>query len=342
MLWGVPALPVAMLILTWGHEPRGVLLAVVAFSLVLAIVKGVHHAEVIAHRVGDPFGAIILALSVTVLEAGLLIMLMTSETGPSSLARDTLFAVVMLVTNGMMGACMVVVALRHHVGTFRVSGTGGMLATLITLTFLTLVLPSFTTSEPGPEYSASQLAFAAVASLVLYAVFAFTQTVRHREAFLPEGSDEAHVPATVAQTPPPEPAVVDDQKGFFDENDPGDEYPDDHRTSSLTHLALLVTCLAAVVGLAKVSSSAIEDAVSGLATGKALVGVIVAFVVLMPETASAVLSAWRNRFQTSLNLALGSGIASIGLTVPVIALAAWLTDTTLLLGLGTRSWCCWR
>lgn len=313
-----PIVPVAVLALTWGRDPGGLLLGVVAVALVLAIITGVHHAEVIAHRVGDPFGALILALAVTVLEAGLIIMLMQGATGPSTLARDTLFSAVMIVSNLVVGACLVIASVRHHVGRFRAGATGSMLATLMALATLTLVLPSFTSSEPGPIYSSSQLAFASIASLVLWGVFVFTQTVRHRDAFMPLRFDE-------------------DGNEAEDEPDAmeGDEYPDEGMSFAV-HLALLVVSLACVVGLAKVSSGAIEDAVSGLDNGQALVGVIVALLVLLPESLSAAAAAWRNHLQSSLNLALGSGIASIGLTIPTVALASTFTGTTLVLGLSAQ------
>lgn len=333
--------PVAVLALTWGSDPRGLVLGVVGVTLVLAILMGVHHAEVIAHRVGDPFGAVILALAVTVLEAGLIIMLMVDATGPSTLARDTLFSAVMIVANLMVGVSLVIASMRHHIGRFRRGGTGGMLATLMTLTTLTLVLPSFTSSEPGPIYSGSQLAFASIAALALWGVFVFTQTVRHRDAFLPvkvdtdgDGVPDTELDAVDAASlganagePPARPYDPDSMVG--------DEYPDD-RMAFGWHLLLLVLALVSVVGLAKVSSGAIEDAVGGLDNGQALVGIIVAAVVLLPEGLSAAVAAWRNHLQTSLNLALGSGIASIGLTIPTVAVASTFTDVTLVLGLSAQ------
>jgi Ca2+:H+ antiporter len=303
--WSVALPPVAAVVLvaTWGRKPgMGVLLAVVAVALVAAVTAAVHHAEVVAHRVGEPFGTLILAVAVTVIEVGLIVTLMISGgEHASTLARDTVFAAFMIVCNGVVGLCLVVGALKHHELEFRVEGVTKTLATLTAVATLGLVLPAFTTSTSGPTYNGAQLAFAGVASLALYGVFVFVQTVRHRDYFLPP------------------------EDGTGDADGDGHADPPTTRTA-LVSLGLLVVCLVAVVGLAKTASPAIEEGVASAGAPRAVVGVLIALLVLLPETAAAVRAALRNRVQTSLNLALGSALASIGLTIPSIAFASiWLT-----------------
>jgi Ca2+:H+ antiporter len=310
--WSVLVPPAAALILavSWGRDASGaVLLTIVSAGLVAAVVAGVHHAEVVAHRVGEPYGTLILAIAVTIIEVGLIVTLMISGgEAASSLARDTVFAAFMIVCNGVVGLCLLVGALRHHELEFRVQGVTGALGMLSALATLALVLPAFTTSTPGPTYTSSQLAFAGVASLVLYGVFVFAQAIRHRDYFLPMAE-----------------ATTDDDHAA----------PPTVRTT-LVSLGLLLVCLVAVVGLAKTASPAIESGVRAIGAPQAVVGVAIALLVLLPETAAAVRAARRNRIQTSLNLALGSALASIGLTIPSIAIASiWLTGP-LVLGLGAK------
>jgi Ca2+:H+ antiporter len=296
----LPPLAAVVLVATWGRKPGpGLVLAVVAVSLVAAVTAAVHHAEVVAHRVGEPFGTLILAVAVTVIEVGLIVTLMTSGGDQAAtLARDTVFAAFMIVCNGVVGLCLVAGALRHHELEFRVEGVTATLATLTAVAALALVLPAFTTSTAGPTYTGGQLAFAGLGSLALYGVFVFVQTVRHRDYFLPPG-----------------------EAGGAEEH----AAPPAGRTA-LTSLGLLLVSLVAVVGLAKTASPAIEDGVASAGAPRAVVGVVIALLVLLPETAAAVRAAVRNRIQTSLNLALGSALASIGLTIPTIALASvWLS-----------------
>jgi Ca2+:H+ antiporter len=150
------------------------------------VLAAVHHAEVVAHRIGEPFGSLVLAVAVTVIEVALIVTLMVSG-GPetASLARDTVFAAVMITTNGIVGISLLLGALRYGVTLFNAEGSGAALATVVTLATLSLVLPTFTTSQPGPEFSPAQLTFAALAALALYGMFVLTQTVRHRDFFLP-------------------------------------------------------------------------------------------------------------------------------------------------------------
>jgi Ca2+:H+ antiporter len=304
----LPPVAILVLIVGWGRDLAPLLVAVVAAVLAGAVLAAVHHAEVVAHRVGEPFGSLLLAVAVTVIEVALILTLILSG-GPevASLARDTVFAAVMITCNGILGLSLFLAARRQHVAVFNAEGTGAALATVTTLATLSLVLPTFTTSEPGPQFSPGQLAFAAVASLALYGVFVVTQTVRHRDFFLPVLAGDAPTPDEHAAPPTARAAV--------------------------TSLGLLVVALVAVVGLAKVESPAIEAGVEAVGFPPSFVGVVIALLVLLPETLAAVRAARRGLVQTSLNLALGSAMASIGLTIPAIAVASIWIDGPLVLGL---------
>src|SRR3954463_6509699 len=254
----VPVLALLVLAVTWGRELPTVVELLVALVLVGAVLAAVHHAEVGAHRVGEPFGSLVLAVAVTVIEVALIVTLMVSGgDGTATLARDTVFAAVMITCNGIVGLSLLLGALRHGVVSFNAEGTGAALATVTTLAVLSLVLPTFTTAESGPEFSPSQLAFAAVASLVLYGAFVLTQTVRHRDFFLP---------------------VADD--GELLEDDTHADPPSSR--AALISLGMLLVALVAVVGLAKVESPAIEDAVAAAGAPQSFVGVVIALLVLLP------------------------------------------------------------
>ena len=287
------------------------LLAAASAALVGAVLAAVHHAEVVAHRVGEPFGTLVLALAVTVIEVALILSMMLAAGGgadKATLPRDTIFAAVMIIANGVVGICLLVGGLRHREQSFRVEGTGSGLAALVALSALTLVLPTFTTSSPEGTYTTSQLVFAAASSLGLWAVFVFIQTVRHRDYFLP---------ATDAD----------------DENQHA--APPSGARAAASFGALLVA-LVAVVGLAKLLSPSIEAAVKAADAPKAVVGILIALIVLLPETWAAVRAARANRLQTSLNLAFGSALASIGLTIPAVVAAAVWFQLPLTLGLEAK------
>ncbi|WP_410674210.1 calcium:proton antiporter [Amycolatopsis sp. cmx-4-68] len=305
-----PVLGVLVLAVAWGRDLGPVFVAVVALALGATVLAAVHHAEVVAHRVGEPFGSLVLAVAVTVIEVALIVTMMVSG-GPDagSLARDTVFAAVMITTNGIVGIALLAGARRYGTTRFNPEGSGAALATVATLATLSLVLPAFTTSTPGPVFSPAQLTFAALASLALYATFVLTQTVRHRDFFLPVAADGA-VKADDHADPP-------------------------SNRAALGSLALLLVALVAVVGLAKVESPAIEAGVRAAGFPQSFVGVVIALLVLLPETLAATRAARRDRMQISLNLAYGSAIASIGLTIPAIALASVWLPGRLLLGLGS-------
>lgn len=311
----VPVVSLVLVVAAWASHDHPVVLVLIAVALVGSVLAAVHHAEVVAHRVGEPYGSLILAVAVTVIEVGLIVMLMVGGgPGASTYARDTVFAALMITLNGIVGLSLLVGASRAQtrLATFNPSGTGAALTTVVTLAGVTLVLPGFTTSAPGLEYDASQLAFAAVASLLLYGSFVFTQTVRHRDFFLPVTSDSYGQITGLAEDSHADP--------------PSDD-------AAWTSLGLLVVALVAVVGLAKLLSPTIEERVAQLGLPYAVVGVVIALLVLAPESIAAVRNAARDRVQVSLNLGYGSAIASIGLTVPTIAVAMIWLDGPLELGL---------
>jgi Ca2+:H+ antiporter len=302
----VPLAACIVLGAVWTRPLGMALLLLVAAALIASVLVGVYHAEVVAHRVGEPFGTLVLAMAVTVIELALIgSMMLSGSPSASELARDTVFATVMIVCNGVVGLCLLAGAIRHHVLVFQVEGASHALVVLAPLTTLTLVLPTFTTTAPGPSYSPSQLAFAGIASLILYGAFVFVQTVRHRHYFLPvetgDGEEEADPPSVAA---------------------------------ALASLALLSVSLVAVVGLAKKLAPSIEAGVRAANAPQAVVGIVIALLVLLPETWAALRAATRNKMQISLNLALGSALATIGLTIPAVAALSIIIELPLTLGLG--------
>jgi len=306
----VPVLALIALVVTWGRDLPVLVVIVVGVVLAVTVVAAVHHAEVVAHRVGEPYGSIVLAVAVTVIEVGLIVALMISG-GPeaNALARDTVFAAVMITCNGIVGIALFVGALRYGLTHFNAEGSGSALATVATLAATCLVLPAYTTSAIGPVFSTAQLVFASVASLALYGLFIGTQTGRHRDFFLPVTPEGAVLEEDAHADPPP-------------------------ARAAWTSLGLLVAALVAVVGLAKVVSPSVESAVADAGLPNSFVGVVIALLILAPETLAATRAALKDRMQTSLNLAYGSAMASIGLTIPAIAIASSWIEGDLVLGLG--------
>jgi len=303
--WTWPALAWLVLLVTFPGGAGAVLAAAAGIALITTVFAAVYHAEVVAHRVGEPFGTIVLAVAVTVIEVALIVsVVIAAPAEKADLARDTVFAAVMIVCNGIVGACLLWGGARHREQGFQLQGASAALAVLAALTTLTLILPNVATSVPGPVFSTSQLAFAGVVSLVLYGGFIFVQTVRHRDYFLPVEPDREG-----AHAPPPS-----------------------NRTA-LVSAGILLAALVAVVGLAKSLTPVLESAVQVLDVPKGLVGTVIAALVLMPEGLAALQAARANRLQTSLNLALGSALASIGLTIPTVAVVSIVLHQPITLGL---------
>ena len=304
----IPLVALVVLLATFGRHPGTPVLVLVAIVLGLAVMAAVHHAEVVALRVGEPLGSLILAVAVTVIEVGLIAMLMTSAPEQNAgTARGTVFAAAMIACNGIVGGVLIIGTWRGRVASFNPEGIGSAVAAIGALATLSLVLPNFTVTTPGPYFSDTQLVFAAVASLAIYVAFVVVQNVRHRDFFLPPGTADARDAEGHAARP-------------------------SNRTT-LASLVLLLISLVAVVGLAKTDRPLLEDAVASAGLPQAVVAVAIALLVLLPESLSALKAARRGRIQTGLNLAYGSTMASIGLTIPVIALIALAFDQRLALGL---------
>jgi Ca2+:H+ antiporter len=307
--WLVPALGFGSFLLALAFGAGLSITLLCGSALWGAVFAAVHHAEVVAHRVGEPLGTLVLALAVTAIESALILsMMLADRQNMAELARDAIFAAVMIICTGVVGLCFLLGGLAHREQSFRVEGAGGGLAALIVMAVLTLVLPAFTTSTPSGTYSTSQLAFVALTSAALWVIFIFVQTVRHRDYFIPptNASDpEAHVAAPTAR-------------------------------QARASLGLLFLSLVTVVGLAKVLSPTIERAIEAANAPKAAVGIVIAALVLLPETVAAVRAARADRLQTSMNLAVGSALASIGLTVPVVVVASMTFGLPLVLGLSSK------
>ncbi|MGY4367808.1 Ca2+:H+ antiporter [Bradyrhizobium sp. LB1.3] len=280
-----------------------IVLLVILFGTVFA---AVHHAEVIAERVGEPYGTLVLTLSVTIIEVALITTIMLGDKPAPELARDTVFAVVMIVCNGLVGLCIFIGGLRYREQGFQLSGANVYLSVLFALATITLIMPNYTTTTPGPVYSAIQLGFVDVVTLALYGVFLYTQTVLHKDYFVHEREDgrigEAHLSG---------------------------------RTLVLSVVLLLIALLAVVL-LSKKFSLVVDAVAARIGAPPAFAGLLVALLILLPEGVAAVSAARKNDLQKSINLALGSSLATIGLTFPAVGVATYALDKELKLGLSAQ------
>lgn len=306
--WAWPVAAYLVLAATWVAGGGNIISAIAGIVLFGTVFAAVYHAEVVAHRVGEPFGTLVLALAVTVIEATLIVSVMVAAPAEKAgLARDTVFAAIMIVCNGIVGVCLLMGGARHHEQGFRLQGASAALAVLVALSGLTLILPNYASRELEALYSQPQLIFAGIVSLILYCSFVFIQTMRHRDYFLPleVGDDDTHAP-------PPSARVT------------------------MVSAGLLLVALVAIVSLAKVLTPAVELGIANLGVPKAVVGIVIAALVLLPEGLAALNAARKNRLQTSLNLALGSVLATIGLTIPAVAAVSIALQQPLELGLGAK------
>lgn len=310
--WIFPALAIGFVAGTAGlgigfkPGPGGLLFAAILLLILFGTVfAAVHHAEVIAMKIGEPYGTLLLTISVIIIEVAVIATIMLGEKSVPTLARDTVFAVIMIVCNGLVGLCILAGGLRYREQEFQVTGANLYLSVLIVLSTISLILPNYTLTAPGPLYSAMQLAFVSVVTIVLYGVFLFTQTVLHRDYFLVEDDDDPVVSKITA------------------------------RTLAIT-IVLLIVSLIAVVMLAKSFSVVVDAGAAAIGAPPAFTGIVVAMLVLLPECVAAISAARHNKLQKSINLALGSSLATIGLTIPAVAVAAYVLDKTLVLGLASR------
>jgi Ca2+:H+ antiporter len=309
--WIFPALAIvfvaAATMLGFTFTPSAVGLVFAAALLVIlfgTVFAAVHHAEVIAERIGEPFGTLLLTLSVTVIEVALIATIMLGDKPVPELARDTVFAVVMIVCNGLVGVCILAGGLRYREQDVQIAGSSLYLSVLIVLATITLIMPNYTLTTPGPVYSAGQLGFVSIVTLLLYGVFLYTQTIRHRDYFIGRSETLADELAS--------------------------------RRVLGWSIALLLVSLLAVVGLAKKFSLVVDFTIAQVGAPPAFAGVLVALLILLPEGVAAVAAARKNDLQKSINLALGSSLATIGLTIPAVAVAAYALDKRLVLGLDAQ------
>jgi Ca2+:H+ antiporter len=308
--WIFPALSVLLFAgvtaLGYSFAPSAaglVFAAVLLLILFGTVFAAVHHAEVIAERIGEPYGTLLLTLAVTIIEVALIATIMLGEKTVTTLARDTVFAVVMIVCNGLVGICILAGGLRYREQDIQVTGSNLYLSVLAVLATITLIMPNYTLTTPGPVYSAGQLGFVSIVTILLYGVFLYTQTVRHRDYFVSEAAGSA-----------------------------GDGTLASNRTMLLS-AALLLVSLLAVVLLAKKFSQVVDAGAALIGAPPAFAGILVALLILLPESVAAMGAARKNDLQKSINLALGSSLATIGLTIPAVAVAAYALDKQLVLGL---------
>jgi Ca2+:H+ antiporter len=311
--WIFPALSVLLfagvtaLGYTFTPSAAGLVFAAVLLVILFGTVfAAVHHAEVIAERIGEPYGTLLLTLAVTIIEVALIATIMLGEKAVPTLARDTVFAVVMIVCNGLVGICILAGGLRYREQDVQITGSNLYLSVLTVLATITLIMPNYTLTTPGPIYSAAQLGFVSVVTLLLYGVFLYTQTIRHRDYFVSEATGATN-------------------HGTHASN----------RTLLLSVVLLLVSLLAVVL-LAKKFSLVVDAGAALIGAPPAFAGILVALLILLPESVAAVGAARKNDLQKSINLALGSSLATIGLTVPAVAVAAFVLDKQLVLGLNAR------
>jgi len=312
----VPVLGIFLLVLTWGQSPSVLVSIGLVVAHVALVIVSVVHAEAIAHRVGEPFGTLVLAVAVTAIEVSLIITLMLAE-GPksSTLARDTVFAAIMIVCNGIVGLSIILDSRKRHVVQFSEQGANALLGTVMTIATIGLVLPAFSTTNSQGESTQQQLLFSAVLAAVVYAGFVFVQTVRHRWMFLsPEALEDES----------------DDSLAHVRAHQPSREKAD----GLVLRISFLVVSLIGVIGLAKTLAPRIEDSVTWFGAPQSFVGVVIALLILLPESIAALRAANKGEMQTSLNLSLGSALASIGLTIPAVALASIWIDGPIVFGLG--------
>lgn len=288
-----------------------IIYALALVGLIGAVIAAVHHAEVIAHWTGEPYGTLVVTTAVTVIEVSLILSMMLGGDQNPTLARDTVFAVIMIVCAGLVGLCMLMGGIRFREQEFGQQGTNAYMTVIVALGILTLVLPNYTRSAPGPVYSAVQLAFVSVVTVALYGVFLFIQTIRHREFF-------TGLPVAAGYRP------------SDDHVDPG--VPATPARMAWTSL-LLILALAGVILLAKKFSGLLATALASAGAPPAAAGVVLALLVLLPESGIALRAARNNELQRSINIALGSVVATIGLTIPAVAAINLAIGRPLVLGL---------
>jgi Ca2+:H+ antiporter len=298
----------------WLADPSGGLGSALLFAWIFAVMLwcafGVaRHADDLAIGLGEPYGTLILTLAVTIIEVSLIAAIMLTGENDPHLARDTMFAVLMIVLNAMVGATLLFGGIRHRQQHFNIGGANAFLAVIVPLSVFALVVPDFTATAPG--LSRPQQIFFAGVTILLYMVFLAIQTVRHRRLFIGPDVELSALEEHAARWPA--------------EREP--------RSSLVYHAVLLVLTMLPVVLLSKDLAVFVDYGVFRLGAPAALGGVIVAILVLTPEGLGALHAAAANRLQRSVNICLGSALATIGLTVPAVLLIGLVTGAPVELGL---------
>jgi Ca2+:H+ antiporter len=273
-----------------------------AFGCCLSVMR---HADHLAIILGEPYGTLILTLAVTLIEVISISSLVMDGAHDPALVRDTIFAVIMILLNGMVGLSLLLGGWRHLEQQLNLLGANTYLGVIIPLTVFSLILPNYTSTTPGPTLAAAQEVFVAVVSLGLYAVFLAVQTVRHRAYFIPGDTDDSS----------------------------DHEVPKGSRHHSLLHAALIVAYMVPLAFLAERFAAPMDMLLANLHAPASLGGAVVALLVATPEALSAVRAATANRLQRSMNILLGSVLSTIGLTIPVMIAISQLQRTRLVLGL---------
>lgn len=278
----------------------------------------VRHADCLAELLGEPYGTLILTLSVIVIEVSLISSIMLHGANQPTLARDTMFAVLMIILNGMVGLVLLLGALRHREQHYNLQGAQAFLAVIVTLSVLTLVLPVFTVSTNLPEFTTAQAVFFATMTVALYGVFLLIQTVRHSDQFMQPGSRARA--AVAAQD-----ALAHDESAH--------EHGHHELGSVPYHAVLLFLTMLPVVLLSKKLAVFVDYGTETMGAPAALGGLVVATLVLTPEGLGALRAALANRLQRSVNILLGSALATISLTVPAVLMIGVVIDRDVQLGL---------
>lgn len=281
------------------------LLAVLCGVILTAAIAIVRHAEELAHRLGEPAGTLLLTLAITGLEVAMVAFVMSTGAEKPTLARDTMFAVFMLVLNGFLGLALLLGGLRHREQRYNLQSANTFLVMILPLGVLGLVLPNFTRSTPGPTLSTFQMVFLSAMSVGIYAVFLFVQNRLHRGFFMaPTDAAEAEAAAV----------------------------PQHSSRSTLFHAVMLGLYGLPLVLLAKQMAAPLDAMVLKLDAPPALSGFIMALLVLTPESIAAIRAALADQLQRSVNILLGSVLASIGLTIPLVIVVSLTTGRALILG----------
>jgi len=291
----------------WSLLAR-ILVALLLLGLVIPTVFVVlHHAEQVASRIGEPYGTLLLTLAVTSIEVSLIVSLTLHGDNNPTLARESVFSTVMIVTTGVVGLCLTLGGLRHRTQDIQRQGTSAFLVVLIALATLSLILPNYTLAAGPGNFSLPQLAFVSIVSIAIYGAFLYAQMVSHQDDYAEEVARD-HRP-----NHPKQPA------------------------NTAANVVFMLLGLVGIVLLAELIAGGIEDSLEALQVPQAdaILGAFVATLVLLPEAVSAIRAALNNEAQRSLNIALGSACATIGLTIPAVSLASLINGKELTLGLGS-------